>query len=1266
MRTAEQCVTRIALTSPGTMFKSVLLCLLVIGFAPVALGASPLEFTPLAPRAPSPGTLFESISAQHSGVDLVHEFPASAPLPLMQEQGAGGGVCTGDIDNDGLPDLFATNYDRGCRLYRNLGEWRFQDVTEQAGVRAAGRWCGGATFVDVDNDGDLDLYVCCFNAPNLLYVNQGNGQFKERARDFGLAWTGASVMAAFADYDRDGRLDVYLLTHRDSANAGQRLPSNTRDATDRGLIGRGPDGRPEVTPPFRDLFSLVDKGGGRMELLVAGQPDLLFHQEPNGTFSNVTARAGIQGRDIGLGVSWWDYNADGWPDLYVANDHKTPDRLWRNNRDGTFAEVTTLALPHVPLASMGTDIADVNNDGFCDLLATEMAASTHARRMVIHHDFQKNQWFIDGTNPKQYPRNALYLGTGGERVFEAAYLSGLAATDWTWSPKFGDFDNDGWIDLFIANGMSRDYVHDDLLARMAQPGAPSWRSQPPLLERNLAFRNLGNLQFQRAESTWGLDHLSASFGASLADFDRDGDLDLAVMNFGEMLSLYRNREASAHRVLIRLKGTRSNSWGIGATVSIVRQSSSLPVHGASSPRVSGGRMPPELADKMSASHFQTDSQTRFLHLESGYMSANEPVVHFGLGTTERLRNLTVVWPNGVRQTFQDLPTDRFYTITETSDTADPRPAEAPKPTLSRRSAGIGLRHQEREFDDFAREPLLPWKLSALGPGLAVGDVDGDGDDDVYLGGAAGQAGMLGINESTRRFRVSVIPAFERDREGEDMGSLFFDADSDGDLDLYVVSGGVECEPASALLQDRLYLNDGRGSFQPAPASALPQDRISGSVVCAADFDRDGDLDLFIGGRLVPSQYLAMPESRLLKNERGHFIDATELNATRLRHSGLVTSAVWLDANGDGWIDLAVASEWGPIKLFLNRAGHLEPSAEESAFTQHSGLWQGLEAADLDDDGDIDLIATNLGLNTRYRPSQENPLAIWRGEFGTTGATQLLEAFKDGGDWRPFRRRETLIAVMPTLAETFPTFVSYANATVPQLIPQSKLSQASRFEITTLASGIWINDGHGRFAFRVLPRLAQIAPAFGMVAGDFDGDGLADLALAQNCHGPPAEVGRMDGGLGIILRGAADAQFKPVLPAESGLMLPGEFRALAITDLNQDGAPDLLAAANNGPLAAFENQKRPGSQWLAVRLRGPVGNPTGVGARIEVSFGGGAKRVAEVRAGGGYLSQSSATLFFAAARASSPTRINVRWPDGMITSHTSSIDTSTVTLTSATP
>ena len=1185
---------------------------------PLGAAEAGLVAKPLPVREAVVGPLFELVAPEHSGVDLVPRYPVNASLVLMQEQGAGGGVAAGDFDGDQLPDLFVTNHNQGCRLYRNLGGWKFEDVTGKAGIETRGRWCQGTSFVDVDGDGDLDLFVACFNAPNLMFLNRGNGRFEERAREMGLDWIGASVHGAFADYDRDGRLDLFLLTHRDALHSQQRLPANTREAADRGLLRLGANRRPEVAPEFRDLFQLIEKGDGRVELAIAGQPDQLFHQEADGSFRNVTAESGIRGQDIGLGVSWWDFNSDGWPDIYVGNDHRTPDRLWRNNGNGTFTEVAGGILASVPLASMGTDVADVNNDGFVDLLATEMAGSTHARRMVIQQDPVRNAWFLHHANPAQPPRNHLFLATGGERVLETARLAGLEATDWTWSPKFGDFDNDGWVDLYIANGASRDYVNADLQSVMAGARAPGWRSQPLLRERHLAYANRGGLRFEETAARWGLDRRAASFGAAVADFDGDGALDLAVMNLEEPVSLYRNREASGHRLVLRLQGTGGNTWGLGAVVRAETAQGVL---------------------------------TRSLQLASGFLSANEPLVHFGLGSVDRVSRLTVDWPGGSRQVFQDLAADRAYTLTEPRVAKRERwPANAPvEPLFRAEPAGEGLSHRERAMDELAREPLLPWALSRLGPGLAVGDIDGDGDEDFYLGGAAGQPGRLGVQDEAGRFRSVVPPVFERDRECEDFGALLFEADGDGDLDLYVVSGGVEADPGSPRYQDRLLLNDGRGSFVDAPKGSLPEERLSGGVVCAADFDRDGDLDLFVGGRFIPGRYLESPSSTLLENREGRFVEVTRERAPGVALGGMVTGALWLDADDDGWIDLVTSSEWGPLRLFLNRGGRLEAGDGGGEFGRRPGLWQALAAADLDGDGDLDLVASNFGVNTRFRASAAAPLVLWRHEFEPDRPAQLLEAFQEAGEWRFARRREVLGAVLPTLALRFPTFQSFATGTVSQWVPESTLARAAQGRVTTLESGVWWNNGKGRFVFRALPALAQLAPAFGTVASDLDGDGHPDIALVQNLHGGTADSGRMDGGLGVLLRGDGKGAFEPIPPGRSGFVLPEDYRALALIHRTGNPGPALLAAKNDGALTVLLRSATPTSDGLRVQLHGRAGNPTGVGARVEVRLlparENGAQ-VGEVRAGGGYLSQDSPILTFAVPSKEASVQVLVRWPDGL--------------------
>ncbi len=1189
-----------------------------LGLMVLPAGIPPLTSTSLRPRAPHHGPLFESIPPALSGVSLVHDFPTNTPLTLMQEQGSGCGICAGDVDGDGLPDLLISNYNRGCRLYRNLGDWRFLDVTDRAGVRTGNQWCGGVTMVDIDNDGDLDIYICCLNSPNLLYINRGDGVFTEQAADYGLAWVGASVMAAFGDYDRDGRLDLYLLTHRNPYSGDAKLPRDTRDAAARGILQRSARGGVEVAPRFRELFEIIEKGEGRIELSIAGQADQLFHQLPNGRFTNVTLQAGISGNDIGLGVSWWDYDGDGWPDIYVANDHKTPDRLWRNRGDGTFVESASLALPHVPHSSMGTDVGDINNDGRIDLLATDMAGSTRSRRMLMDQDLDNNRWFLERSSPRQLPRNALFLATGTERVLEVARMAGLYATDWTWSPKFGDYDNDGWLDLFIANGMSRDYLNGDLLAQLKQSGSPGWRQRPVLKETNLAFRNLGQLRFSPAEVEWGLNQSTASFGAALADFDQDGDLDLAVMNFGEPVSLYRNGESVNHRLILRLQGTRSNRWGVGA---------------------------------VAVAETAQGRQSRTVSLTSGFMSANEPLLHFGLGAQTNLPRLTVVWPSGARQHFENLAADRSYTVVESDLPPPPAPVIPPVPWF-RPATNVGdFLHTPRPSDDFSREALLPWKLSQRGPALAIGDIDGDGDEDFYMGGAAGLAGVLGLQQADGTFRSKRLPVFEADREFGDSGVLFFDADGDGDLDLYVASGEVEHDPGSRYRRDRLYINNGRSEFSRAPMEALPDGWSAGGVVCAADFDRDGDLDLLVGGGSIPGQYPLPARTRLLRNDRGTFSDVTDSVLPGLNAHGVITGAVWSDANGDGWLDLVVTCEWGVVKLFLNREGRFEDATIPAGFGSHAGLWQSVIGCDVDGDGDVDYITGNHGLNSGYRASAQDPLWLYRGDFEDTGQTNLLVVLSERGVLYPERGRRALMSAFVRLAENHPTFQSLAGATLTNLFSREALARAFKVHVNSLESGVWLNDGHAHFTFVALPALAQVSPSLGLVSLDWDGDGHPDLGASQNVFAMNMEAGPQDGGMGLLLRGLGGGRFDALYPGASGFAVPGDGRGIGILDMNQDGLPDLLVGVYGGKLQAFENRaadRSPSLTAFGIRLRGSAGNPFAIGSRIVVSFKDGSRRLAEVYAGGNGFTQSGEIQYFPHRSEVPPIRVDVRWTDGRAT------------------
>ncbi len=1176
-----------------------------------AISASALN----SPNQNSDGTRFQLLSPTQTGIDLVHKFPDEAGVELMTDQTSGSGVCIGDVDADGLADIYVTSYDQGNRLYRNLGGFRFEDITTRARVGGEGRWCGGATFVDVDNDSDLDLHVCAFNAPNLLYINQGDGTFVEQAAQRGLDHVGASVMVAFADYDRDGDLDGYLVTHRNNASDEAHLPRSTTQAMKRGIIARLSSGRGvRITPQFADLFQLMDAGQGRIQLVIAGQEDLLFQNDGNGYFRNVNHKAGISGHRIGLAASWWDYDEDGLPDLYVSNDYKGADQLYRNQGDGTFTDIARDALPYIPWFSMGSAIGDINNDGRVDLLATDMSGTTHYKQKMGMGDMQKDQWFLRTSDPRQYMRNALFLNTGTQRLMEAAQLTGIANSDWTWSPLLGDLDNDGWVDLFVSNGMSRDFMDSDLINSLKSRKSHRWLDLPVRKEENLAFRNTGDLQFDEVGKRWGLDQVSASYGAAVADLDSDGDLDLVAMNYDDSLSIYENRGTDHNGLSIRLLGTQSNRWGIGARVDLETQGK---------------------------------QQTRWVNSCQGFMSSSEPIVHFGVGNHQHVDRLAVTWPTGITQTFLDLDANQRYTITEASvRTVEASVDERRVERMFHESRELSsVRHHEVEFDDFKVQPLLPAKLSQQGPGLAVGDVNADGKDDIVISGAAGQPTQL-IDGQSRR--PVVVGAFQTLADREHLGSLLFDCDGDGDRDLYLVAGGVEAKPNSRALQDSLLLNDGEGHFRIAAAGVLPEFPDSGSCVVAADYDRDGDLDLFIGGRVHPGAFPTSPPSRLMRNDGGRFqIDDTALSANG-PPLNRVTSAIWSDVNADGWIDLLVTQQWGPIRFFENNSGMLIDQTERAGLATYTGWWNGIAGGDVDGDGDVDYVVTNQGLNSKYHATKEHPTLLYYGDFERDGIFRIVEASYEDDILYPGRGRSCSTSAMPSLADRFESYGQFASAALTDVYSAQRLKEALRLEANTLETGILLNDGSGRFQFKPLPRLAQIAPAYSVSILDVDADGHLDIYLVHNNFSPEPETGRMSGGLSLLLRGDGDGSFVPVWPNVSGLIVPGDAKSLAVSDFNHDGRPDFLIGINDQPLMLFENNCRQ-SRVLRVTLKGSRQNTDAVGARVVVALSDGSKLTGEVYAGSGYLSQSARDLFFGLGT-HSVTSLRISWPDNTVTEH----------------
>ena len=1176
----------------------------------LALAVEP-KSTALAKRAKPAGSemLFSELDAKVSGIDFINPIDTDHPLKRLYTSAfGGGGVAAGDVDGDGRCDLYFVSGARENRLYRNLGEGEFADITGEAGVGGGEAWGGGAALVDIDADGDLDIYVCNYESQHQLFLNDGKGKFSESARALGLDQSGAFLMAAFADYDNDGDLDVYLLGHRHYRPGG-------RPAQDVTVVK---DGKLQMLPQYEDYYGIMWRGGKNFEINNIGASDRLLRND-GGRFRDVTALAGISmARNQGNSVTWWDFNHDGLPDIYVGNDFEDPDLLYRNNGNGTFTDVAKQQLPHTAWFTMGADCGDINNDGLMDFLAADMAGTTHYKSKTTMGAMGQSTWFMQNADPPQYMRNCLYVNTGTGRFMDAAPMSGLASSDWSWAVKFGDLDCDGRIDVFIANGMTRNFNDSDNPLHLEKlVGRTEWdlyEGTPARPERNLAFRNRGDFDFVDESEIWGLGRKAISYAAAYFDLEGDGDLDLVVANLDEPPTIHLNDGQDGARVALRLGGEGGNRFGIGASVRL---------------RTKNGL------------------QIRQFNPMRGFSSCDEPLVHFGLGDATVIDELEVTWPGGKVSAFKNLRADRFYTIAESTAADAVVEGDQPAQTMFGKSDVMrGVRHWEMPFDDFSLQPLLPNRLSQLGPGMACGDVDGDGDADFYLGGCAGYLGQLLINDGAGRFEPRSFSAGEPHKASEDLGALMFDSDGDGDLDLYVVSGSIEARPQHDSYGDRLYLNDGKGKFSAAEFGVLPGNADSGSVVAAADYDRDGDLDLFKHSRVIPGQYPVTPRSRLLENRDGRFSDVT-YKVPALGKSGLVTGALWSDADGDGWVDLLVSNEWGTVKFFRNEQGSLADASTEAGLDGLLGWWTGINGGDFDNDGDIDYLVTNFGLNTKYRATVEAPELLYYGDVDGTGRRRLIEAGFEGDVCYPHRGFSCSSNAMPSVGVKLKTYHLFASSKLAEVYSPDRLKGAQRFQVNTLETGVLINDGGAKFRFRPLPRMAQIAPAFGSAIFDANADGNLDIYLVQNFFGPQIETRPMDGGLSVLLVGDGKGGFSPVAARDSGLVVAQDAKSLAMTDLAGDGRPDLVIGVNDGPVLVFDNL---GSATpISVRLAGPRGNRSGIGARVTLEFGNGAQRVGEITAGGGYLSQSTPTLYFSPPRGTRAEKISVRWPDGKTTS-----------------
>ncbi|MFB6230678.1 MAG: VCBS repeat-containing protein [Salinibacter sp.] len=1073
--------------------------------------------------------LFTRLSPERTGVTFSNTLTESPSLNILNYlyYYNGGGVAVGDLNGDRLPDLYFTANEGPNKLYLNQGDFRFKDVTKAAGVAGSADWSTGVTMADVNGDGRLDIYVSVVHGiqglegHNELYINQGPGddgvpQFTENAAQYGLDQRAYGTQATFFDYDDDGDLDVYLLN------------SSTHE----------------------------ERTYGRAELRKKGSEkagDRLYRNDDS-SFVEVTEEAGLySGRTgYGLGVAVSDLDRNGCPDLYVANDFHEHDYLYYNNCDGTFTEAIEQATGHVSYSSMGVDAADYNNDGRPDVAVLDMlpfqekvrktsaGADTREvyelkRRYGYHH---------------QLDRNTLQLNQGNRRFSEIGLLAGVAATDWSWAPLFADLNNDGRKDLFVTNGIYRrpndlDYIEyasqDKVIRKMKEISEEDLKIQERLPQRpvsNFAFHNDGDLTFSDSTTAWGLHRPGFSNGAAYADLNNDGSLDLITNNIEEPASIYENRADSLlehHALTIRLRGDGENTRGIGATVTV---------------------------------HQENRTQVLEQMPTRGYQSSVAQRLHFGLGTQD-VDSLTVVWPDGRTETRANVAVDQTITLHQADATA---PAPAPdtasnSPLVTTAPAdtlGIDFQHEENTAYDFRREPLMPHKLSQEGPAVAVGDVNGDGLDDVYLGGAKRQPGALYVQEQNGRFHPSDAnkKAWRADKLHEDVDAAFFDANGDGALDLYVVSAGNEFWGDADALRDRLYLNDGSGTFRRADGALPGSVATNGGVVAPADFDDDGDMDLFVGSRVVARKYGKTPESALLENDgSGHFTDVTDEVGPGLRKVGMVSDAAWTDVRGSDALDLVVVGEWMPITVFEQQEGELVDRTDAAGLADTHGWWNAVHAADLNGDGTDDLIAGNLSLNSRLRATPDAPARLYRNDFGgKKGQESILTHYRHGTSY-PYAGRDALLEQIPSLKKKFPTYESFGASQIDDLFSAAKIREATVKTAHTFASVYVEHQGDGTFAVEALPSRAQFAPIYGTLVHDLDDNGTRDVMLGGNFYALKPKQGRYDASYGTVLRGDGNGRWTPVPPPESNLYLRGEVRALRLLE-RADGTHCVLVARND--------------------------------------------------------------------------------------------------------
>ncbi|TXE19668.1 hypothetical protein ES692_02645 [Psychroserpens burtonensis] len=1056
---------------------------------------------------------FELLSAEKTGIDFNNAIKESETVNHLyyNQLYSGAGVAIGDINNDGLPDIFFCGNQVSDRLYLNKGDLKFEDITKKSKAASHSGWSWGVTMADVNNDGYLDIYVSRNgesmnpeNRKNQLYINNQDLTFTESAMLYGLADAGFSSQAVFFDMDNDGDLDMYQVNQLPDSRLFKRYTN---------------------IPKNREKF-YTDK----------------LYRNDLGKYRDVSKEVGIS-RDMtyGLSVSASDFNNDGWTDLYIANDYDKPDVLYYNNGNGTFKNVTDDSLKHMSQYSMGTDTGDINNDGFIDLITLDMASDDHYRSKTNmgSMSIEKFHELVNTGNHYQYMSNTLQINNGSG-FSDIANVAGIAKTDWSWAGLLVDLDNDGFKDIIISNGVKKDVRNNDFLTGLyeklktdSQDFFSMSKSAPSVPLSNYAFKNTGNLKFEKAAENWNFDTPSFSSGMSYGDLDNDGDLDIVINNMEASAFVYENK-TNGNFLKIELEGSDSNKLGYGVKAII---------------------------------HHNGKTQTGENTVTRGYLSSVEPGLFFGLGKDIEVTKVEVIWPDGKINIFENVSANIKLTANYSKAKIISKTQNNKETIFNQTKAsdlGITFVHQENDFNEYEEEVLLPHNISQNGPFTSIADVNNDGLDDLFIGGAAGQEGVLYIQKPNKSFVENASQPWELDKKSEDLGALFLDVDADNDMDLYITSGGSEYAQGSPLLKDRLYINNGLGEFTKND-KALPNIYESTECVKSSDIDNDGDLDLFIGTRIKSGQYGFPATSYILINDKGIYTKASNGVAVDLSNIGMVTDAVFTDIDTDGDDDLMIVGEWMEIKVLENNNGIFINNSEKFGLNNTRGLWWSISANDIDNDGDDDYIVGNLGLNNKFKATIEHPFKVYVNDFDNNGTNDVVLAkfYKDA--YVPLRGRECTSQQMPYVAEKFKDYHSFASSKLIDILPEDKVAEGLVYEITNFESVILINEG-GKLVRKPLPIQAQITPIKSSLVMDFNKDGHKDILTVGNHFGVEVETTRYDAGIGNILLGDGRNNFTNLAPLDSGLYVPFDSRDAKI--IKQSNRSLLIISNNNAPVSVF--------------------------------------------------------------------------------------------------